>query len=250
MKILVLVQSTELKLYAPLLKAQEETWNSVPHPEVDVVYYQASKNFDKLNGNILSITSIDHVEYMFKIFMKSIRHLRNQSWDYIVKTDHSVYLNKEKLYELIASKPRQDYYGGVPLKINVEKEGEIIPQYFMWGECFILSRDLAMYLLDKFNKAPLKGKFPEDIVVGQLLNNKGIWDGSINIYNPLSDEDIPVDLPIYRVRLTNSISPILSLPPDMDMIIEGDVTMMHNIHKTITNGQTNNHSILQEQDKN
>ena len=40
MKILVLVQSTELKLYAPLLKAQEETWNSVPHPEVDVVYYQ------------------------------------------------------------------------------------------------------------------------------------------------------------------------------------------------------------------
>lgn len=253
MNVLVLVQSTEKQIYNDLLKAQQETWDSVDHPNITVIYYKASDKADILEGNTLYINNPDILHKMFSTFAKSLRHLRKMDWDYIVKTDNSAYINKQKLYELLLTKPRENYYGGALIKVEINKEGHSrYDQYFMWGECFIMSRDVAMRVVESFNKAPLKsGPFPEDIVVGIILTNKCVWDSTLEINNPNFDSPIEPDKVVYRARTINKISPTLEERDDLAAIIESDIKMMYKIHKSITNGQTNNREgILEEaQDK-
>ena len=251
MRILVLVQSTELPVYADLIQTQMETWDSIKHPDIDVVYYKASAKFDVLEGNVLSITNRDHITKVFSTLMRSIRHLRNSEWDYVVKTDNSVYLNKQRLYDLVASKPREKYYGGKVITTNIHiSDGTVIPQSFIWGECIIMSRDIAMYLVDKFNRAPLKGWLAEDIVISQILDGYCSWDDSIPINYITSEDSINTEAVIYRVRLAAlEVGPMFELPPNMSDIIGSDIKIMKLIHNTLTNGQANNHSILQEQTK-
>jgi len=253
MRILVLVQSTEKEVYADLLRTQMETWDMIPHPNIEVIYYMASSKPDNLNGNVLSITNTDHITKVFSTFMKSVRHCLNKEWDYILKTDNSVYLVKEKLYELLNSKPREKYYGGVPIVVLAQRDdGFNLPISFMWGEGFIISRDIAIYLVDMFNKAPLKGILSEDIVIGQLLNGYCSWD-QIKIHMAIpSDIDDP-DGAIYRVRLPESYkatySPIFGIPDGMNDVIKSDISVMQTIHKIKTNGkdQNNNREIFSEE---
>lgn len=244
MKILVLVQSTEKEVYADLLKTQMETWDSIKHPDIDVVYYKASSKWDTLEDNILYIKNIDHISKVFSTFMKSIRFFKNKEWDYVVKTDNSVYLIKDKLYELIQSKPKTMYYGGVVTSVLAHRsDGFKMPIKFMWGECIILSRDVAMYLVNTFNKAPLKGNMSEDIVIGQLLENYCLWDEiKIHASTP-ADIDDPTGV-IYRVRLSEvykaEYCPIFGIPDNMSDVIKSDIKVMKKIHNIITNGKTDN----------
>ena len=239
MRILILVQSTDNPFYQPLIQSQKETWDSIQHPDIDVVYYKNSLINEGLNDNTLEVLHNNRTDNAFFVLMKAIRFmLRKGSWDYIIKTDNSVYVNKEATYNLLLNKPREKYFGGFPIthdKLSEESKKDFPPDIkFLWGEFMIMSRDCAVYLVDKFNKAPLKGLGCDDVIVSHLLENYCTWDESINIGTDEND----LSHCSYRVRRANlMISPMFIKPDNIKEIISNDISIMHKIHNTIINGK-------------
>ena len=254
MKILILVQSIDLpnkQHYAKLRKAQEDTWDSIPHPDVDVIYYTPGLIADKLEGNKLHITCPTHWTYMFFNLAKAMRHMlkHDQSWDYIFKADNSVYIDKARLHEILLNKPREKYFGGMIFKFKGPNDPR--PD-FMWGDGYALSRDMVAYIVDKYNKAPFKGKQEDDVVVAHLMTDVANWDTTLEICIPgMQNGRVDPNYHAYRTRMDHTRqSPASTTYVEINEIIENDIIMMHAIHKIITNGKTNSERLLQEQDQN
>jgi len=242
MKILVLVQSIDLAArpeYAPLRKAQMETWDSIPHPNVDVIYYFPGNVPDKLEGNILRIKCDTHWQYMFFNLAKAMRHMlkHDMTWDYIFKTDNSTYVDKEQLYQTLLTKPREKYYGGM---FYTFRDPVLHAFPFFWGDGYALSRDMVAHVVNSFNKAPLKGKQEDDIVIGQLMYQVANWDDSLNIYLPiLNDNEIELGYHAYRCRVNHlNYSPAAAIYDDIETILANDISIMHKVHNMLK--ETNN----------
>jgi len=252
MRILILVQSIDLPNksgYKRLQKAQEETWDSVHHPDVDVIYYYPGSRIDDvLEGNKLHIVCDTHWKHMFFNLAKAMRHMlkHDMSWDYIFKTDNSTYVDKAKLYETLLTKPREKYYGGMDFTF---RSPEMHKAPFFWGDGYALSRDMVAYIVGKYNAAPLRGNQEDDIVIGLLLADVAKWDPTLTISLPiLNNNEVEPGYCTYRSRIDAiNCSPAAYNIEDLDKIIDNDIMMMHKIHNTITNGQTNNYSSLQRQ---
>lgn len=244
MKILILVQSIDLPNkpeYERLRQAQLATWDSIPHPDVNVIYYTPGNTADKLEGNWLHIACDTHWTYMFFNLAKAMRHMlkHDQSWDYIFKTDNSAYIDKAKLHELLLTKPREKFYGGMlyPFKAPGDKTIN-----FMWGDGYALSRDMVAHIVSKYNAAPLRGKQEDDRVVSQLMLDTANWDDSLKIFIPgLYKNEVEVGHHAYRCRIDHTgVSPAAINYTEINKIIDNDIMMMHKIHNTLTHGQTDN----------
>ena len=252
MRILILVQSIDIpsrKDYNRLRQAQIDTWDSIPHPDVDVIYYFPGIRPDELIGNELHITCSTHWTYMFFNLAKAMRHMlkHDQTWDYIFKTDNSTYIDKAKLHELLLSRPREKYFGGMsfPWRISGVHNME-----FMWGDGYALSRDMVAYLVSEYNKAPLKGKQEDDIVVSQILFTAANWDKTLNIGLPILNYNNEIELGYHAYRCRINVlahSPAAADFEELSKIIDNDIMIMHKIHKTLTHGKTNNEQLIHEQ---
>jgi hypothetical protein len=249
MKVLVLVQSTDNPFYKPLIETQQQTWDSIDHPDVTVVYYKPGITMEDLEGNILKVGHQEVRNHAFFILAKAIRYmLRKDYWDYVVKTDNSVYINKELIYNLLLDKPREKYFGGIPIthKDLSEESKKFFDENFkfLWGEMLVMSRDTAVHVVDTFNKAPLKGVGADDINISHILKDYCVWDESLKIAfdeNDLSNY-------AYRVRrIALMFSPMFVQPTNIQEIIDSDITTMNKIHNLITNGKDNNREILSEE---
>lgn len=237
MRVLILVQSIDLAAkpeYAKLRQAQMETWDSIPHPNIDVVYYFPGTVPDRLEGNILQIACNTHWTYMFFNLAKAMRHMlkHDQSWDYIFKTDNSTYVDKEKLYEILLTKPREKYYGGMDFPLKV---ANVHTRPFMWGDGYALSRDMVAHIVSMYNKAPLKGKQEDDIVIAQLMTGIANWDASLNLCVPLlNDNKIETGYHAYRCRVDDvGYSPAAVDFLHINEILDNDIKVMHKIHNLV-----------------
>jgi hypothetical protein len=252
MRVLVLVQSTDNSYYQPLIEAQQQTWDSVPHPDVTVVYYKPDPTKEELNDNVLDVCHNKNGDHTFFVLMKALRFmLKKEQWDFVVKTDNSVYVDKQKLYDLLLTKPKEKYFGGVPIthdKLSEESRKNFPPDIkFLWGEFLIMSRDCAVHLVNLFNKAPLKGVGAEDIIISTILKDYCIWDESIEI----SIDENDTAQYAYRVRrIPLMYSPIFGIPPNIIEVINSDITIMNHIHNLIINGQTDNRQGVLEEAQN
>lgn len=250
MKVLILVQSVDKPDFIRLREAQQQTWDSVELPDVKTVYYLPGNIDDVLEGNTLRIRQQLHWSFMFATFAKALRHMLKYEWDYVFKTDNSTYVDKAKLHEILLTKPRTKYYGGMDFPWKIPGM-HTMP--FFWGDGYVLSRDMAEYIVQCYNKAPFKGNQEDDIVVAMIMQDKADWDFSLEIYIPLiKDLKIEPGHHVYRVRINQgSYSPAAFDYDQIDKIIDNDINMMNQIHNTITNGKANNREgILEEaQDK-
>lgn len=255
MKILILVQSIDLPNkpeYERLRQAQLTTWDSVPHPDIDVIYYTPGIIEDKLEGNRLHIACDTHWSYMFFNLAKAMRHMlkHDQTWDYIFKTDNSAYIDKARLHQLLLHKPREKFYGGMLFPFKAPND---ISLDFMWGDGYALSRDMVAHIVSKYNAAPLKGRQEDDRVIAQLMYGVANWDGSLKIYLPgLNKNIVELGHHAYRCRIDHtSVSPAATNYTEINKIIDNDIMMMNKIYNTLIHGQTtNNEGILTEvQDK-
>jgi len=254
MRILILVQSIDLpnkSHYKRAMKAQQETWDSVPHPDVDVIYYMPGNVDDVLEGNILRIKCGTHWTEMFWNLAKAMRHMlkHDQSWDYIFKTDNSTYIDKAKLHSILESRPRENYYGGM---IFPWKTPGVHGMDFMWGDGYALSRDMVAHVVKCYNSAPLKGKQEDDIVIAQIMQDVAKWDDTLHIAIPMMHHNkIQPGYHAYRCRIDPiHYSPAAGIYSDIDRIIDNDIIMMNQIHNFIVHGQTDNNLVLQEQVQN
>lgn len=250
MKVLILVQSVDKPDFIRVREAQQQTWDSVEVPNVQTVYYLPGDVDDILEGNTLRIRQGLHWQYMFFTFAKALRHMLKYEWDYVFKTDNSTYIDKAKLYEILSSKPRTNYYGGMSFPFKIEGVHGVD---FFWGDGYALSRDMAQYIVDCYNKAPFKGMQEDDIVVAKILMDKCPWDNTLQIYLPVMNElKIEPGHHAYRVRIDAvNYSPAAFEFDDIKTIIDNDIFIMNQIHNTVTNGKANNREgVLEEaQDK-
>lgn len=239
MRILILVQSTNNSFYKPLIEAQQKTWDSIEHPDINVLYYRADLQTEGIEGNILKIVHSDKVNQGFFVLAKSLRYmLKKDQWDYVVKTDNSVYINKEALYNLLQNKPREKYFGGMPITYNnlSEESKKFFSEdfKFLWGEMFVMSRDVAVHVVNTFNKAPLKGIGTDDINVSHILKDYCSWDESLKI--ALDESDLSSYA--YRVRReAQAFSPMFAKPDNFQEVIDSDISIMNKIHNLIINGK-------------
>jgi hypothetical protein len=248
MKVLILVQSinpSSKPEYEKLRQTQLATWDSIIHPDVDVIYYTPGVIPDKLEGNQLHIFSNTHWTHMFFTLAKAMRHMlkHDMSWDYIFKTDNTAYIDKAKLHEILSTKPREKYYGGMlsPFKTSDNKLVNI-----MWGDGYALSRDMVAYLVSTYNKAPFKGKQEDDVTVSYIMQGIANWDSSLSIYTP--NEIIEPGHHAYRCRVDHTgYYPGDTPYTEISKVIDIDNIMMNKVHNKLTNGQTDNSKgILEE----
>lgn len=193
MKVVVLVMSSELERYPELIQKQQTTWDANHHTEVETIYYYSSYK-TALVGNKLHVDVPELHGSFYNKTMMAFEKLLMYKWDYIFKTDNSTYINKEALYIVLESKPRENYYGGHFYQTTYAKTAP-----FLWGEGFALSRDVVQYLVKEYKASTTLRSGVEDVHIGMILKDKFEWDTSLSIhsYHP-SKTVIPNH--IYRCR--------------------------------------------------
>jgi hypothetical protein len=157
MKILILVQASDLPPYDKLQKGQRETWDSIEVEGVRTVYYLSGDNGfvdDKLYLNYPDGYPMLHWK-----FKEAVDFVWDWDWDIMFRTNASSYVDKELLVEKAKTLPTERLYCG--------KDGGS----FASGCGFFISRDC----LDILRKQLDEGATPyEDAIIGSVLGKNGI----------------------------------------------------------------------------
>lgn len=174
MKVLVLVQSIEEGNYKNIIQLQKDTWNSIAHENVETLFYIPSENKRGIEGDNLYIRESLAWDLMYVHFMKACVEALTLDWDYIFKTDNSTYVNKKELFKVLETKPRTNYYGGHPFfkthpELNTPAANAANIEDFMWGDGYVLSRDLVVKLVEKYVLNPYYLRAPDDYCVSFVL---------------------------------------------------------------------------------
>ncbi len=220
MKVLILVCSSHIHPYDKFLTAQKETWDSIPHPKVETVFYRGSGH-NTWEGNVF-ISDCPHGYYTQHWKHKqAIDAVWEKDWDIIFRTHSSSYVDKAKLYQLCNSLPAEHTYGGWNLGVElpeIEWQGKIIRQSAVSGAGIFYSRDVADILR---KNTPEGVNIEEDVLSGRILQTFGI--------HPTFDNKERVDLqsiaqyrPSYHYRIKS-----------MDRL--ADIETMYKLHEKITN---------------
>lgn len=242
MKVIILVQSIDKPEYIKLREVQQLTWDSIHHPNVETFYYKPNGLSEEIIGNTINTPENWHFSNLYKSFVKALRLLLKQEWDYIFKTDNSTYVDKEVLYNILSTKPRNNYFGGMYYPYLLDKTHKTV-----WGDGYVLSRDLVEYIVKSFNKAPFIYLGADDGVVTKLLEDKTVVDETLPVYEIyLNDGQIKTGHHVYRVREEfQPFSPAIREIENLPDLIESDIKSMYNIHNIITNGKSNSININQ-----
>ena len=218
MKIIILVQSVEAERYPELVKTQQETWDSIKHPDVTVLYYYPITITKRgVDGNRLYVGGTEDFSYSFINTIRAFREIMMMEWDFIFKTDNSSYVNVEELVKILSTKPISGFYGG-------HLHPEITPTKFLEGVGYAISRDVATHLIDVYANMPTHRMGLEDRWIGSLLTDKFEWDTTMEIcdYYKLTGS-----IPTSHLYCCKNNHP--------DAIkFDDEIRAMHAIHKQLT----------------
>ena len=164
LKVLILVMSSKEDYYPELESVQRETWDSIEVDGVTTVYYMAGDNTE-LVDDVLYIKGSEHFSEMYTRTRLAFEYMLNYEWDYVFKTDNSAYVNKSKLVEVLTDLPRTNLYAG---KLFHDKNIVPVNKNFMWGEGYVLSRDLAKYITTQRSGEGMV----DDVWIASLLKDK------------------------------------------------------------------------------
>lgn len=154
MKVLIMVLSCVKHPYDRLLKAQKETWDSIPHKHCETVYYYGGNRLEFNDRELMLPVSDGYYEMHWK-FKLALDYVWDMKWDYIFRTNSSTYVNKEGIYNYI--------------KANKPKYAGIINGNYITGPGIILNRKTAGILKDQL-KENTGIEYPnEDMVIGDVL---------------------------------------------------------------------------------
>jgi hypothetical protein len=212
-KVLVLVMSSRVAKYPVLRELQEKTWDSVQTPGVSTVYYMADMR-TKLIGNILYVKGREDRTEMYTRTVLAIKELLAMDWDYIFKTDNSAYVNKPKLVETLMTLPRKGVYAG---KLY-HKKNVPLTENFLWGEGYVLSRDVASVVA----KSPHKESAIDDVELANIMRKSGIPFRELPFYDYFADPRPLPSVHIYRCK------------DDKDDGWDSTINAINDIHKQLT----------------
>jgi|SRR6185436_16578130 len=219
MKILILVCSSHEHPYDKFLQAQKETWDSIPHPNIETVFYHGSGN-NEWDGNVFK-SDCPHGYWTQQWKHKqALDACWDKDWDMVFRTHSSSYVDKYKLYELCKNLSLNMLYGGWLLAQELPLmpwSGKIIKQNFISGAGQFYSRDVADILR---HEIPKWHNIEEDVLSGRIMQ----WIGhEVNFINRdrVDLQSISNYRPSYHYRIKTN-----------DRM--NDIKTMYELHKLIT----------------
>lgn len=214
MRILILVLSYTEPPYDALMKAQQETWDSVHVPDIDTAYYYGGWNgetaFDMRgpeNKEWCFPVSDEYymMHWKFRQALCAVKLFGNWSlggkkYDFIFRTNSSSYVNKEELLKFAETLPKEKCYAGWSLG-----EKEAVSGAGIW-----LSPDMVEILR---NELPAGENIEEDILIGRILHGKHgieIQDHKTryDVGFAFDSWDIPDDAYHFRFKSTNRLKDV------------------------------------------
>lgn len=179
MKILILVLSASQHPYDKFMEAQQKTWDSVAHSNVDTVYFLHGT--PGLVGNICFTNANDAYFSMHCKMREAMEQIDISKYDFVFRTNSSSYVIKSRLYDLCLTLPKENLYGGAELggadwaKVNFQ--GVEVPQHCASGAGIFMSRDVAICLRDNI---PCDIEMEDDVLIGRLLASHGFGFSYLN----------------------------------------------------------------------
>lgn len=193
MKILIMVLSFTDEPYLSLMKAQQETWDSVEVGGVRTVYYYGGGK-GWVNEKEYSADTDDLYYRMHWKFALALKEVWDWDWQILVRINSSGYLCKERLIEFVKDLPIEKLYCGYGSP-DINDGGDLC----ISGAAILMSRDCAEILLYK-----LDGEMncEEDVLIGRVLRKDGIipLDDKSRFDIPCEFVSIPKDRYHYRLK--------------------------------------------------
>jgi hypothetical protein len=157
MKVLILVQASDLPPFEMLQRGQEETWDSEEVEGVTTLYYLSGNK--GLVGKKLYMDYPDGYPMLHWKFKEAVDHVWDWDWDVMFRTNASSYVDKKLLIEKAKTLPKEKLYCGV-------NGGG-----FASGCGFFISRDCLRIIREQFDSHPTPY---EDAIIGSVLAKNGI----------------------------------------------------------------------------
>jgi hypothetical protein len=162
MKVVILVLSTDNKIYNSLEQTIRETWaNYIPDNVEIFYYYGGAEKFNVVGDRIFCKTKESFENIGYKTLDSFEYIYDNFEFDYIFRTNSSSYVNIDKMLKFLEDKNREKFYCA---RVNTEVKSGII---FGSGSGYFLSKDVVKLVLeisDKWNHNLI-----DDVALGKLL---------------------------------------------------------------------------------
>lgn len=136
------------------MEAQMRTWDSEPHPDIDVIYYHGGT---KTDDRELTVDCPDDYEMMHWKFKLALDRIDYHKYDLIFRTNSCSYIHKERFLGVCKSLPTQNCYAGY-------QNGDYIS-----GAGIFFSPDVLDILKAELTKEPHGA---EDVLMGEILFNR------------------------------------------------------------------------------
>lgn len=211
MKVLILVQAFNNGPYKEVTDLQKKTWDSVKSEDTRTVFYMADFNTEThFEGNDLYIKEVPYTPYGYIHFLKALIQCLKFEWDFVFKTNSSTYVDKSQLVTLASSFPKEKYVAGHPYWKqfgieNKDRNDKTGLEEFMWGDGYILSRDVAIKLVEMYSLNPTAMYVTDDVGVSYALHKKYEikYDLLIGLYQEEGIEEKKKH--VYRIIPSNNI---------------------------------------------
>jgi len=165
MKVLMLIISSDTE---PVYKEHRKVWLSYmnSNPSIHAYFIQYGDIQQKLENNTLWLTGKESFKAIITKTIDSFDFfLKENDYDFIVRTNMSSFWNFEALMKFLNELPKEKLYSGFIGNHRGIK--------FASGSGFIMSSDIAKLLIDNRNIAERVG-IMDDVDIGYTMNKLGI----------------------------------------------------------------------------
>jgi hypothetical protein len=180
MKIIILIIAQKKQPYIELEAACRNTWASVNHPDIQILYLHAQPNVISHIDNDELI--VNGEEGLYNIGYKTIKAfeycLNNLEFDYIYRTNLSSYVDQVGLYKYANTCPLDDVYNGVIGNYNDIS--------FASGSGYLISKNLVKYTVTNKNEWN-HIDFIDDVSLAKVLKSNNISPTYVNRIDILDD---------------------------------------------------------------
>lgn len=171
---LIMVLSFDEGYYRSLVYASKQTWDSIEINGIETVFYFGDEGvtskveYDAARKNLFTGTGEGLTAIANKNLAAFEWALKNMDFDYLIRVNASMYVDKQAVHEYIQGLPDSDLYMGIGAPFTHEGK-EIM---YAWGPCITLSRDVVREVVENKDKHPVG--MMDDTGLGVLMRELGI----------------------------------------------------------------------------
>lgn len=215
-KLIILVMCSSSAKYRRLEKAIKQTWASIGHPGIKIVFYTDNQRTlfksksPVMRGNDLILPCNDGYFECTEKTLQTFEYVSaNYKFQYIFRTNLGSYISLKNILPFLEDMPKKQFYAG----IIGDAEYKGIPYRFASGSGYFLSADLVELVTKNRNKVPMD--VIDDVALGVFMNHHNIavnaqairlsYTDDEKVYQT-GDKTIPhiCDNLIYHVRLRST----------------------------------------------